>query len=97
MGFVTSCETGAIANDRQGHFLGAQHDRRLARFAHERQTPDQIVPFERHLEKEPECDDCAIDARRTHMVPRHMQLKQTKVLARGGFGRAAEESREVLT
>src|ERR1700730_18373811 len=30
------------------------------------------------------------------MVPRHMQLKQTKVLARGGFGRAAEESREVF-
>jgi len=33
------------------HFLGAQYDRRLARFAHERQTPDQIVPFERQTQR----------------------------------------------
>ncbi len=37
-----------------------------------RQMPNQIRPFECHLEKEPERDDRAIDARSANMVPRHM-------------------------
>jgi hypothetical protein len=46
------------------HFLGAQHDRRLARLPHEGQTLNQIGSFERHLEEEPQRDNRAIDARR---------------------------------
>ena len=62
---------------------------------HKRQTPDQIVPFERHLEEEPERSDGGVDARRAHMGLRHVQLIQTKILAGGGIRRAAEEGREV--
>jgi hypothetical protein len=63
---------------------------------HEGQTLNQIGSFERHLEEEPQRDNRAIDARRTDLVPRHMQLKKAKVLARRRVGRAAEKNCEVL-
>ena len=84
------------SREKSGHFLGAQNDRRPARLAHQCQTPDQIVAFERHFEEESECDDGRVDGPRAHMGLRHVQLKQTKILGRGGIGRAAEEGREVL-
>ncbi len=37
---------------------------------------NQVGAFERHLEKEPERDDRAIDAWSGDIVPRHMQLKK---------------------
>src|SRR5271154_1604191 len=54
------------------NFLGAQHDRRPARLPNQNQTPDKIVPFERHLEKEPKRENGGVDARRTHTALRHM-------------------------
>src|SRR5208283_2801495 len=56
---------------------------------------NQVGPFERHLEKEPERDDRAIDAWSGDMVPRHMQLKKAKILAGRGVGGAAEKILEV--
>ena len=42
--------------EKSSHLLRAQNDRRPARLGHQRQTPDQIVAFERHFEKEPQRD-----------------------------------------
>jgi len=53
-------------------FFGAEDDRQFARLVDERQMPNQVRPFECHLEKEPERDDRAIDARSANMVPCHM-------------------------
>src|SRR6202030_3367522 len=82
--------------EKSSHLLRAQNDWNPARLAHQRQTPDQIVPFERHFEKEPQRDDRCVDDPRAHMGLRHVLLKQTKVLGAGGIGRTAEESREAL-
>src|SRR2546430_3190406 len=48
------------------HLLGAQYDRCFAWLSHE---GHQVGSLERHLEKEPERDDRAIDARRTDYCP----------------------------
>jgi hypothetical protein len=54
------------------HLLRAQNDRRPARLANQNQTPDQIVPFERDLEKEPKRENGGVDARRAHTALRHV-------------------------
>ena len=36
---------------KSSHLLRAQNDWNPARLAHQRQTPDQIVPFKRHFKK----------------------------------------------
>src|SRR5271169_6391941 len=82
--------------EKSSHLLRAQNDWNPARLAHQRQTPDQIVAFERHLEKEPQRDDRCVDDSRAHMGLRHVLLKQTKVFGGCGIGRAAEKSREAL-
>jgi hypothetical protein len=38
--------------EQQRDLLGAQHGRQLARLAHDRETPGQIRPLERHGEEE---------------------------------------------
>ncbi len=45
------------------HLFLAQHDRRLARFVHGLQMPDEVGPFDRHVEEEPQRGDGQIDGR----------------------------------
>ena len=54
--------------EKARHLLLAQHDRRLARLLHGRQRADEVRPFERHLEEEPQRGDGGVDARRANPV-----------------------------
>jgi hypothetical protein len=84
--------------EKPSHLLRAQNDRNPARLTYQRQTPDQIVPFERHLDlkRNRSATTVALTTPRAHMGIRHVLLKQTKVFGGCGIGRAAEKSREVL-
>ena len=77
-------------------FVLVQHDRRLARLLHGRQTADEIGPFERDLEEEPQRGNGGVYGRRADLLLRRMQLKAAQVLAGGRLRRPAEESREGL-
>ena len=55
---------------------------------------DEVGPFERHGEKEPQRGDGGVDGPCADLLLRHMQLKTAKVLARRRVRRPAEEGRE---
>ena len=76
------------------HLLLAQDDRRPTRCVHGRQRTDEVGPFERHVEKEPQRGDGGVDGRNADRQLRQMHLKAAKVLARGGVRRAAKKGRE---
>ena len=97
---VGDAERGFVLEAGRGfeetrHFLLAQHHRRLARPLHRRQMPDEVGPFERDLEEEPQRRARRVDAPRADLMLGEMQLISTKVLARGGIRRTAEKGREV--
>ena len=64
-------------------------------FCTRRERADEVGPFERHVEEEPQRADGGVDGRRAELLLGHMQLIEAKVLARRGFRRSAEESLEV--
>src|SRR5580704_1677448 len=72
------------------HFLLAQHDRRLARLVHDRQRANEVRPFERHGEKEPQRGDRGVDGPWADLLLGQMQLISAKILARGRGRRTAE-------
>jgi len=59
---VGDAERGLVLEAGRGfeetrHLFLAQHDRRLARLVHDRQRTNEVGPFERHVEKEPQRGD----------------------------------------
>jgi hypothetical protein len=76
------------------HLLLAQNDRRLARLVHDPQRVNQVGPFERHGEKEPQRGDGGVDRPGADLLLGHMQLKAAKIVARRGVRRPAEEGRK---
>src|SRR5208337_5225035 len=98
---VSDAERGLVLQagggfDETGHLVLAQNDRRLARLLHRRQMPDEVGPFERDLEEEPQRGAGLVDGRRADMLLGQMQLISAKVLGRRLIRRPAEENREVL-
>jgi hypothetical protein len=85
-GFVLEAQRGF---EETRHFLLAQHDRRLARLVHGRQRANEVGPFERHGEKEPQRGDGGVDGPCADLLLGQMQLISTKVLARRGVRRKA--------
>jgi hypothetical protein len=73
----------------------AQHDRRLARLANNPERANEVGPFERHGEKEPQRGDRGVDRACADLPLRHMQLIAAKVLARRRIRRPAEEGCEL--
>ncbi len=97
---VGDAERGLVLEAGRGfeetrHFLLAQHHRRRARPLYGRQMPDEVGPFERDLEEEPQRSARRVDAPRTDLLLGQMQLISTKVLTRSGIRRTAEKGREV--
>ena len=80
--------------EKTRHLLLAQHDRRLAWLLHRRQMPDEVRPFERHVEKEAQRGGGGVDGPCADLLLRHIQLKAAKVLPRRRIWRPAEEDRE---
>src|SRR5271166_4606031 len=96
---VGDAERGLVLEAGRGfeqtrHLLLAQHDRRLARLLHRHQKPDEVWPFERHVEKVPQRGAGRADARRADMLLGQMQSISAKVLARRRIWRPPEEGRE---
>ena len=79
-GFVLEARRGF---EETRHFLLAQHDRRLARLVHDRQRANEVRPFERHREKEPQRGDRGVDGPWADLLLGRMQLISAKTLARG--------------
>jgi hypothetical protein len=98
-GAVGDAERGLVLETRRGfeqsrHLLLAQHDRGLARLVHEPQRTNEVGPFERHGEEEPQRADSGVDRSWADLLLRHMQLKAAKIIARGRVRRPSEEGRE---
>src|SRR5271165_3738829 len=96
---VSDAERGPVLEARRGleearHLLRAQHDRRPSRLVHQPQRTNEVGPFERLGEEEPQPGDGGIDGRRADLLLGHVQLKAAKVLARRLIRRTAEELRE---
>ena len=73
---VGDAERGLVLEARRGleetrHLLLAQHDRRLARRGHDPQRANEVGPFERHGEEEPQRGDGGVDRRRADLLLRH--------------------------
>ena len=97
---IGDAERGFVLEVRRGfeetrHFLLAQHDRRLTRLVHDRQRANEVRPFERHGEKEPQRGDRGVDGPWADLLLGQMQLISTKFLAGRGIRRTAEKDREV--
>jgi hypothetical protein len=97
---VGDAERGFVLEARRGleetrHLLLAQHDWRLARLVHDPQRANEVGPFERHGEKEPQRGDGGVDRPGADLLLRHLKLKAAKIVARRCIGRPAEEGREV--
>jgi hypothetical protein len=71
------------------------HDRRLARLVHDPERTNEVGPFERLGEKEPQRGDGGVDRSWADLLLRHMQLEAAGIVARGRVRRPAEEGREV--
>src|SRR5947199_420638 len=74
--------------------LQAQDHRDPARFPHEGEVPRHLGAVERHVEKEAQRCNRAIDARRTQPDLRLMQLEKAKIFRRGRIRRAATKGCE---
>src|SRR4029077_2228273 len=79
------------------HFLLAQHDRRLAWLVHSRQRTNEVGPFERHGEKEPQRGDGGVDGPWADLLLGQMQLISAKIFARGRVRRRPSKAAKVLT
>ena len=69
---VGDAERGLVPEAGRGfeetrHLVLAQHDRRPARCVHGRQMTDEVGPFERHVEKEPQRGDGGVDGRNARL------------------------------
>jgi hypothetical protein len=80
--------------EQKGDLLRAQHERQLARLAHDREPAGAIRPVERHAEQEAQGRDRAVDARRADTGLGLVQLEAAHLLGRRRVGRAADEGRE---
>jgi hypothetical protein len=70
-------------------------DRRLARLGDGLQKANDIGPFDRHGEKEPQRGDGGVDRRGARRPLRHIQLITAKVLARRRIRQPTEEGCEL--
>ena len=61
---------------------------------HGRQRTNEVGPFERHGEKEPQRGDGGVDGPWADLLLGQMQLISAKILARGRVRRTAEKGRE---
>ena len=77
-----------------GDFLRAQHDRRFARLARNRQMPDDIGAIERDVEEEPQRRASAVDRSRAYSARCQMQQVAADIFPARTYRASAQEKRQ---
>src|SRR3974390_2346955 len=79
-----------------GDLLRAQHNRRFARLARNRQMPDDIGAIERYIKEEPQRRSGAVDRSRAYSARCQMQQVAADIFPARAIGRAAKKNGKVL-